>query len=140
MVVVDANLLVVLAGKDSRGLSVLNCFADWIDQDIEIHAPELARYECANALTRIIVAGVLSFDDLEEALNKIAILPIQYHQIIQPKRVVEIALKLGRQNAYDAAYLALAEKLGCELWTLDGPLYRNAIGQGFAVKLISNQP
>ncbi|MBI3649797.1 MAG: type II toxin-antitoxin system VapC family toxin [Acidobacteria bacterium] len=77
------------------------------------------------------------------------IIPIHFHEpvanevrywspsLTDAKRVVEIARKLGRQNAYDASYLALAEKLGCELWTLDGPLYRNAIGQGFAVHLIS---
>ena len=51
-------------------------------------------------------------------------------------RVVEIALLLQRQNAYDAAYLALAESLDAELWTLDSPLYRNAAGQGFRVRLI----
>jgi predicted nucleic acid-binding protein len=51
---------------------------------------------------------------------------------VNVKRVVEIALALKRQNAYDAAYIALAEDLGAELWTLDGPLYRNAHGLGFA--------
>ena len=52
-------------------------------------------------------------------------------------RVVEIANALKRQNAYDAAYLELAETVSAELWTLDGPLYRNALSLGFAVKLIT---
>ena len=52
-------------------------------------------------------------------------------------RMVEIALSLGRQSAYDAAYLALAEALEAELWTLDGPLYRNAVNRGFRVQLLS---
>ena len=50
--------------------------------------------------------------------------------------MVEIALSLNRQNSYDAAYLALAEVLNAELWTLDSPLYRNEIGQGFAIRLM----
>jgi len=50
--------------------------------------------------------------------------------------VIEIALSLRRQSAYDAAYLALAESLDAQLWTLDDPLYRNAIGQGFPVRLL----
>jgi len=37
----------------------------------------------------------------------------------------------------NAAYLALAEMLDAELWTLDSPLYRNASGQGFKVRLLS---
>ena len=41
-----------------------------------------------------------------------------------------------RNSAYDTAYLALAETLGAELWTLDGLLYRNAAGLGFAVRLL----
>jgi predicted nucleic acid-binding protein len=56
------------------------------------------------------------------------------------ERVVEIALALKRQNAYDAAdaaYVALTEELHAELWTLGGPLYRNAQGLGFPVNLIS---
>ena len=50
---------------------------------------------------------------------------------------VEIAITLKRQNAYDASYLALAEMLGAEVWTMDGPLYRNASAKGFPVKLLS---
>ncbi len=40
--------------------------------------------------------------------------------------MVEIAVELGRHSAYDAAYLALGERLGVDVWTLDGPLLRNA--------------
>jgi len=50
-------------------------------------------------------------------------------------RAVEIAVELERHSAYDAAYLALAERLDAEVWTLDGPLFRNA-GSRHAVKLI----
>ena len=45
-------------------------------------------------------------------------------------------LSLGRQNAYDAAYLALAETLNAELWTLASPLYRNAIAKSLTVTLL----
>ena len=50
--------------------------------------------------------------------------------------MVEIALGLRRQSAYDAAYIALAENLDAPLWTLDGPLYRNAVDRGFPVYLL----
>ncbi|MFN6517517.1 MAG: hypothetical protein RMY29_023960 [Nostoc sp. CreGUA01] len=43
---------------------------------------------------------------------------------------------MERQSAYDAAYLALAESLNAELWTLDGLLYRNAISYAFSVRLL----
>jgi hypothetical protein len=42
-------------------------------------------------------------------------------------------LRLGRQSAYDAAYIVLAQELAAELWTLDAPLAR---ALGFPVQLI----
>jgi predicted nucleic acid-binding protein len=137
MVVVDANLLVALVSGDPRGNTVLQHFTGWLSQNVEIHAPVLARYETANALTRLIVGGAFPADKVEDAWNNISILPITYHDVADVKRVVEVALALNRQNAYDAAYIALAEELRAGLWTLDGPLYRNAHGLGFAVNLVS---
>lgn len=137
MVVVDANLLVALVSGDPRGNLVQQQFLQWINDGIELHAPALARYEVANALTRLIVAKAFPTDKVEDAWVNLSVLPITYHSSVDAKRVVEIALRLGRQNAYDAAYIALAESLGAELWTLDSPLYRNASGYGFPVQLLS---
>ena len=137
MIVIDANLLVALASGDPRGGKVLQYFTDWLNRNVEIHAPLLAKYETANALTRLIVGGAFPQDKVEDAWNNISILPIRYHDLSNVKRVVEIALVLNRQNAYDAAYVALTEVLSAELWTLDGPLYRNAQGLGFPVNLLS---
>ncbi len=137
MVIVDANLLVALVSGDPRGTQVQQRFLQWLSQSVELHTPALARYEVANALTRLIVGKAFPLDKVEEAWANLSVLPITYHASIDAKQVVEIALRLGRQNAYDAAYLALAESLGAELWTLDSPLYRNASGYGFPVQLVS---
>lgn len=135
-VILDSNLLVALVSGDPRGNLVSQAILDWVNQGIELHAPELARYEFANALTRLIVAKTFPSDRIDEAWNNILILPITYHSLRNAPRVVEISLTLKRQNAYDSTYLALAETLNAELHTLDGPLYRNATGQGFNVHLL----
>lgn len=124
-----------LVSGDPRGGKVLQHFTGWLNHNVEIHAPFLAKYETANALTRLIIGGAFLKDKVEDAWNNISILPIRYHDLSNVKRVVEIAL--NRQNAYDAAYVALTEELNAELWTLDGPLNRNAQALGFTVKLIS---
>jgi len=136
MIVVDANLLVVLVSGDPRGNLVLQKFMEWLHLNIRLNAPTLTKYEIANALTRLIIAGKFDVADVADAWNDIGMLPIAYHESIDAKRVIEIAITLQRQNAYDAAYIALAESIGAELWTLDGPLYRNASGLSFPVKLL----
>ena len=97
----------------------------------------MARYEFANGLTRLIVGGAFDADKVKSAWDEISLLSLTYHPLQQAEKVVSIALKLKRQSAYDAAYIALAELLGAELWTLDGPLYRNAVSLGFPVKLLT---
>ena len=62
-------------------------------------------------------------------------LPITYDRLPDNARAVEVAVDLQRHSAYDAAYLALAERLDGEVWTLDGPLARNAAGR-YRVRLI----
>ena len=134
--ILDSNLLVALVSGDPRGNLVSQAILDWVDQGIDLHAPELARYEFANALTRLTASKAFPSDRVDEAWNDILILPIKYHSLQSASRVVEISLSLKRQNAYDATYLALAESLNAELQTLDGPLYRNAAGQGFNIHLL----
>ena len=69
MVVVDANLLVVLVSGDPRRTLVLRKIGEWLDDDIQLHAPFLAQYEIANALTRLVVTGAFPENKIDEAAD-----------------------------------------------------------------------
>jgi predicted nucleic acid-binding protein len=63
-------------------------------------------------------------------------MPIAYHALGDGAAVIGVAIELERRSAFDAAYVALARELDAELWTLDGPLARNAASRGMPVNLI----
>jgi predicted nucleic acid-binding protein len=108
----------------------------WEGDGVELHAPLLAQYEVASGLTRRRARGEFSRKDVGEALRLIADHEVIFHSAGDLGRIVEIAaVGLERHKAYDASYLALAEELDAEVWTLDGPLARNA-GDRFRVTLV----
>jgi predicted nucleic acid-binding protein len=136
-IVLDANVLVVLVSGDPRRDVAQAHIRQWIIAGQDIHAPALLPYEVANSLTRLAAARLFPSDRVGEAWQTVSSLSITYHPLeVSGDRVVETALKLRRQSAYDAAYLILAQELGAELWTFDGPIARNATGLGFPVNLI----
>jgi predicted nucleic acid-binding protein len=136
-VVIDANLLVALALNDPRAPVVDRHLREWASARESLHAPELLRYEAANALTRAVVAGLLARDRAAVAWERIMRVDVQLHTLADGAAAVETALTLERSSAYDAAYVILAQTLGAELWTLDGPLARNADRSGLPVRLVS---
>jgi predicted nucleic acid-binding protein len=136
-VVVDANLLVVMVSGDARGPRASEQVEAWITAGEEMHAPELLPYELASALTRLVAARAMPARQVQAAWEDLSELPVVQHPLAEDlPRVVGIALRLKRQSAYDAAYIALAQDLRADLWTLDGPLARNAQAAGLPVRLL----
>lgn len=135
-VVLDANLLVVLALDDDRAPLVEAKLREWQAAGETLHAPALMPYEAANALTRAVVAGNLRAEAIDESWTIVTGVPVRLHALDVGADVIAMAQRLGRQSAYDAAYLVLAQTLNAELWTLDGPLASNATGLGLPVRLV----
>lgn len=135
-VVIDASVFLALVLREPHAEAVAELLDRWDAEGVELHAPLLTQYEVASALTRRRVRDGLSADDAAEALAIIDALGVTFDLAPNNARAVEIAVELERHSAYDAAYLALADRLGAEVWTLDGPLARNA-GSRHPVNLIA---
>ncbi len=134
--VVDANIMVRLAQNDPLSNLIEQRLTFWIESEESLHAPSLFLYEAANALVRSAAAGKTAKEELPRLWDRILVPPIKFHIVEYGLEVMDIAFRLGRQNAYDAVYIALALRLDATLWTMDGPLYRNASQKGFPVRLI----
>lgn len=136
-VVVDANALIVLALDRRRAVAVERLLSSWEDAGEDLHAPALLPYEVANAFARSVAAGHLGVEEVATGWQRIAAVPVALHQLAEElSAVVAVTQQLQRKSAYDAAYVVLAQRLSAELWTLDGPLARNAADSGLPVRLI----
>jgi predicted nucleic acid-binding protein len=135
-VVIDSSLLIALASGDERSPAVHRCFTEWIEADIDLHAPVLVWYEVVSGIAQLVYDKKIGVGSLNEILTALEDLPIIGHLLVDRARPIEIAIRLKTRKAYDTAYLALAEHLQAELWTLDRRLFNNASASGFPIRLL----
>lgn len=117
-VVVDASaLLILLVDPGDSGEQVAAAL-----QGHDLHAPDLLPYEVSNVLRRHRIARRLSPTESALAHHAMRRLPIELwpYEIIGD-RAWELTDSL---SAYDAAYVALAERLDALLVTADARLVR----------------
>ena len=117
MTVADASVV-------ADALRAMPCPArDALDgADLPLAAPQLIDLEVASTYRRQILAGNLSDHDALELLRRLAQLPLERHahEPLMP-RIWELRHHV---TPYDAAYVALAERLGATLLTRDARLGR----------------
>ena len=90
-----------------------------------LHAPDLIDHEVLSALRGLTLGRHLSTARAQDALTDYDDLTIRHHLSTVAMRARVWALR-GNLTSYDAAYVVLAEQLGCALWTRDEKLAASA--------------
>jgi predicted nucleic acid-binding protein len=99
-------------------------------QNESLHAPHLLDLEVTQVLRRLVREGVISVHRADQAIEDLLDLRLtRYPHLVLLPRIWQLRHNL---SAYDAAYIALAEKLGARLVTRDGQL---ASAPGHAVPI-----
>lgn len=117
--VVDANIAVNTITRMNDSLSR---FWDRLDREqITPCAPRLWMSETATAIRLRVAQKEVTSEEAAEALR--AVHSLRFEILDEDEelslRALEWAGKLGQSKAYDAFYLALAEKLVVDFWTAD---------------------
>lgn len=117
MIVLDASAVVELLVRSPAGVVVERRLAR---EPRPLHAPHLLDAEVAHALRRVVASGSLRASSGRTALQVLPMLPIRRHgHLLLLERVWALR---DNVTAYDAMYVALAERLGATLLTRDARL------------------
>ena len=110
----DASLLLEFVTANPKTSALAQFFEA---NQVEVCAPQIVILEVLNALRRQVNLKRLSAEKAHLTVQFLQELPINYysHEELIP-RTWQLR---GNMNAYDAAYVALAESLDAELWTSD---------------------
>jgi predicted nucleic acid-binding protein len=119
--VVDASLATALILPGARRVFLRSQMEQWLQDGYELCAPTLWIYEVTSALCKSVFFGLVTEEEAADSLPLLHDLAI--HLVApdaeQIRRAFAWTRRLNRAAAYDSFYLALAESLGCELWTAD---------------------
>lgn len=128
MICVDASVAVKWILDEDRSDRARALFRAAERGGSDIVAPPLLPFEVTNVLRqRTRAADGLSLAAATALLDRFLTLPIAIHRSDDLHlRALALAHAFDLPAAYDAHYLALAEDLGCELWTDDERLWRRA--------------
>ena len=130
MIVIDASVLANVVGDDGNdGQRARLEFRNAAD----VAAPDLADVETVAVLRKRWIAGTVSDQRFAAAVEDLEQLEIDRYPALRfMSRAYELRANV---TVYDAAYVALAETLGCELLTADQRL-ANASGPRCTIRVL----
>lgn len=125
----DASFLLRMLLDKATGPLAETLWERWHQEGRRLVAPTLLYYEVASALHRYAVHGRLSSVEAETLLDLTLRLDIELVGDGElHRRAIQLASAFSLPAAYDAPYLALAERLGAEFWSADTRLIRDVQG------------
>ncbi len=131
-IVIDASVVVrslVTSGDTPRVLELLD---GWNKASRQLVAPQLLIPEVVSALRQIVRARHITPAEADSAVENLLALRIEYvpPDVALCQSALRWAARLDQVRAYDALYVALAEREGAELWSADERLVRALQGAG----------
>lgn len=131
-VVLDAGVIVAQVVEVDWAAAARARFREWVEAETLLVAPSLWQYEATSTLRKLTTFGAITTAEADEVLDGVHALNIE---TIEPtpevhRSALAWAARLGTRAAYDACYLAVAERLHASFWTSDRRLFRGARAAG----------
>jgi predicted nucleic acid-binding protein len=142
MMVVDASVAAKwLFPHEVRAQEAQELLTESTRQGEPLIAPPLLPFEIANIIRQRMIREGLVLADADQLMLRFLALPVRLDT--PPglyQRALAIADAYGLRAAYDAHYIALAQVVGCDLWTDDERLLRQLAGALPSVRALVSYP
>lgn len=126
-VVLDSGILIASVYVETFTAQAKGLLKQLREAGMLLHAPSLLHYEVIAVSRKAVHQGRISQELGWIARDQLLTYPVILHfDRALLRRGYEIAEEFNRPTAYDAHYLALAERLSCSFWTADERLF-NAV-------------
>ncbi len=121
LAVIDASLALKLVLPNPLRNICRVLITRLISEGVELVAPALWAYETTSTLCKAVRFGQLTADEARSVLGQLTELNVRLvsPDDTQNRHTFEWTVRLNRAAAYGSYYLALAEALGCDVWTAD---------------------
>lgn len=136
MAIVDASVVVEFVAPDADDTKPVHALFDlWAQTGEDLHAPAMLPLEVMNALITGIRRGRWEGQAADAAASLVATLPISLHDDGRDRhRAWELARRYDNHPVYDMFYVALAQRLGEPLITVDDKLRRRLAHLGLVLR------
>ena len=139
LICVDASVIAKWLLAESDTDRALGLYADATRRGDRLLAPSYFAAEASSAIYKQLQQGNLQLDEALPLVERVELLPIvTLSPPGLPLRAFEIATQFNLKWIYDAFYVALAEIVGCDLWTADEKLHESVSGAFPNVRLLTH--
>ena len=118
--VVDASVAVKWLIPEEHSECAMKLLDGWLNEGLELNAPELLRLEVTSALTKYVERRVIDAEKAQEGFEIFREIMLSYVEVDLP--LIEEALEasiVSGLSIYDAVYVTLAKRLEATLITAD---------------------
>lgn len=137
--VLDSGILLATVQNEQYTQHAKTLIARLAEDNVEIAAPSLLRYELVAVTRKWVYRKLATPQEARLALEVVLNYPVVLHfDDALLRRGWELAAQYNRPTAYDAQYLAVSERLGCDLWTADERLFNAVNGQFPRIQWLGN--
>ncbi len=129
--VLDSGVLLATVQTETYTEHAKTLINQLAQRQVQLIAPTLLQYEFVSVARKWVYRELTTPEKAKAALDTLLHYPVtMFVDEALLRRAYELAAEHNRPTAYDAQYLAVAERYQCDFWTADERLY-NAVNAQF---------